>query len=1137
MFDALPGDNAMAILVVMHLDPTRESGIAPILGQHSKMTVTEVVDGMLIEANHVYVIPPAASLVLDGQRLRLAEPAVHRGARYPIDRLFQSLASGLGERAICIVLSGSGTDGTEGLKAVKAAGGCVLVQEPETARFGSMPRSAIAANLADHILAPEEMPAVLRRYTRHAYAFGPAIDEDGPSELGLIDPVLTLLRKHAGHDFRLYKRSTLTRRIHRRMGLHDLNTIEDYVAFLRAQPVEIKTLARDLMINVTSFFRDPEAWATLDATVLTPLVAGRASGSTVRFWVPACATGEEAYTLAMMLVDRAEAAGKQFDIKIFATDGRDDNLHIARAGAYSESAVSTIPHHLLDRHFSRNEGTYRVTEDLRSMVVFASHNLLRDPPFSKVDLVSCRNLLIYFDTVAQKRAIALMHFALCEGGYLLLGSAESVSGLDHLFETVSKTWRIFRRLGLTRHDIMHFPLLPGSPRQARTEEPRLTTNARPIQRVVDVAQRALLDRFAPASVLIERDGQVIWVHGSTGDFLEPPQGAPTLNILAMARHGLRAKLRSALQQAAQEQRSVDFHVRVRHNHKDQPVAVSVTPVAMPSDTLLLVSFRAVSEIAAPPESEGNLITQHAFEDQLLSVRAELQETIQQLEALNEELKLANEEVTSMNEELQSTNEELETSKEELQSFNEELQTVNSQLHHKNQELAETTDTLNNLLAGSEIATVFLDRDFCIRWFSPSSKELLNLVESDIGRPVTDFAWKVDDPDLLRDAEAVLENLSGIDAEVRSNGGDWYLRRALPYRTQDDRIAGVVITFVNITDTKLAKDAINEARIYAEAIIDTVRNPVLVLDGDLRVNSVNPAFCEAFNCPADECRNYLLHELDHGAWDIPELRRLLRKVLSQSKSFDGYEIDHVFPRRGRRHMLLNARKLVQGGGHAELILLAIEDVTERHETEALRHTLINELSHRVKNTLAIVQSISSQTLRQSETLTEFKLAFEGRLYALARVHDLLVSENWTGARLGELVRRTMEPHGLKDRIHIAGPSFNVTPEAGVAMAMVLNELATNAVKYGALSGENGHLEVSWHVAAKADGPWVVLEWTESGGPPVTAPARRGFGSTLIERSIGHQLGGNAALSFRAGGLHCDLSFPLRRAIVTPTPKET
>jgi len=1139
LFEAMPANNGMAFLVVMHLDPTRESGLTQIMSQHSTMTVAEAADGIAIEPDHIYVIPPAASLTVEDGYLRLTEPAERRGARYPIDRLFESLASHRRGRAICIVLSGSGSDGTEGLKEVKAQGGCVLVQAPSTARFDDMPRSAIAANLADHVLAPEEMPAMLMRYVSHGYASGSELSADGPVGDGSIERVLSLLLNRADHDFRLYKRSTLTRRIHRRMGLCNLHRVEDYVGFLRSQPGELETLARDLMINVTNFFRDAEAWTTLDRIVLAPLVAGRDSGTALRLWVPACATGEEAYTLAMLLVDRAEAMGKQFDIKLFATDSRDDNLATARAGLYSEGAMSAVPPHLRDRHFDKQGESYRVKEELRSMVVFASHNLLRDPPFSQIDIVSCRNLLIYLDPVAQKRALALMHFALRQGGHLLLGNAESVSGREDLFETLSKKWRIFRRLGPTRHDVLDFPLLPGRSRPTNTEELAMPNTGRPPDRIVDVAQRALLERFAPAAVLVEQSGHVVWIHGSTGAYLEPPAGEPSRDILAMARHGLRAKLRHAVREAVGEKRTVEFRARVRQANGEQAVAVTVAPLSNTPDFLLLISFVDLGTKQPLPttlDESDNRITQQTFEDQLGAAQAELRDTIEQFERTNEELKVANEEVTSMNEELQSTNEELETSKEELQSFNEELQTVNSQLQHKNQELADTTDTLNNLLASSEIATVFLDTNYCIRWFSPSSKGLLELVSTDIGRPVTNFAWKVEDDDLLRDAQTVLEKLTGIDAEVRSNAGRWYLRRVLPYRTHDDRIAGVVIAFVDITEQKHAQDAIKEALSYAEAIITTVRHPVMVLDGDLRVQSINPAFCDAFNCAADVSKGSLLNELDHGAWDIPELRRLLREVLSEARSFDGFKIEHVFPQRGRRHMLLNARKLANRGDRTELILLAIEDVTERHDADAIRQTLIGELSHRVKNMLAMVQSIGSQTFRQSRSLEEFKLAFDGRLTSLARVHDLLVIENWSGADLNQLVRRTMAPYGREDRIKAEGPSLSMAPEAGVAMAMVLNELATNALKYGALSNESGRLEVIWKLENRPDGPWVHLLWNEAGGPPTTPPARRGFGSTLIERSIIHQLGGTAELSFKAEGLRCDIAFPWVQAIRSGRTKE-
>ena len=1134
LFEAMPSDSGMAFLVVMHLDPTRDSGLAHLLGQHNAMAVVEAADGMAIEPDHVYVIAPDSSLTVDNGRLRLTEPAERRGHRYPIDRLFASMAQHRREQAICIVLSGTGSDGTEGLKEVKAEGGCILVQDPATARFDGMPRSAIAANLADQVLAPEQMPEVLLRYMRHACVARPEVADETLSHDPSIGPLLALLRSQAGQDFRHYKASTLMRRIHRRMGVHNIEGLDAYLEFLRTRPAETEALIKDLMISVTGFFRDPQAWKTLDETVLAPLVAERDSRTPVRVWVPACATGEEAYSLAMLLVGRAEAANKEVDIRVFATDGRKDNLNLARSGVYSEGAVAMIPPKLVHRFFDKLDGTYQVKKELRDLVVFAAHNLLRDPPFSRMDVISCRNLMIYLDAVAQRRAVALLHFALREGGHLLLGNAETVGREGDLFETVSKKWRIYRRLGPTRHDITDFPVLPVVARARQGEEPGSADEGQPSARLADVARRALLDRFAPASVLIDRNCRALWFHGQTGDYLEPPPGEPSRDLLAMARDGLRVKLRDAVRRAASDKRPVAFDARIRQAGRSQAVAVTVAPLATQGqEHLLLVSFSdadapqppaaVLGEERGGPEVES---AHRAFEEELKSTRAELQDTIDQLAAANEELKAANEEVTSMNEELQTTNEELVTSQEELQSFNEELQTVNAQLQHKIQELEEATDTLNNLLASSEIATVFLDTNLCIKWFSPASKELLELVASDIGRPVTHFAWKVADEALLRDAETALQKLSQIDVEVRSDAGRWYLRRLLPYRTHDNRIAGVVISFIDITERKQAADSINEARLYAEAIIDTVRHPIMVLDGGLRVTSVNPAFSEAFGCGQEESKGQLLHELDHGAWDIPELRQLLREVLKEDRTFEGFSIEHDFPHLGRRHMLLNARKLAGGDRRPDLILLALENVTQLEEAKARREILIGELSHRVKNMLAMVQSISSQTLRRSDSLDDFKTAFEGRLHALGRAHDVLVQENWGSVELGLLVRRTFEPYGLGDRIVMDGPSLHLAPEAGVALAMVLHELAINAIKYGALTNQSGRLQVIWRLDGGSEEPQVHLQWTESGGPPVTLPSRHGFGTRLIEGSIVQQLGGTATPDFRAEGLHYDIAFPGR-----------
>ncbi|MCG6116134.1 MAG: PAS domain-containing protein [Mesorhizobium sp.] len=1132
-FDVMPAENGCAFVIVLHLDPKRESELAHVLSTKTKMPVVQVEDGMRLAANRVYVIAPDTDLRVSNGGLHVSSPADPRSHRHPVDVLFSSLAVDQHERAIAIVLSGTGSNGTEGLRDIRAEGGMSLVQSPDTAKFDGMPRSAISADMADHVLAPEDMPEILLAFIRHGYVAAPTeIEATSPNGQANLSQLLDLLRARGGHDFRSYKHSTLRRRVHRRLGLRNIATLDDYINELRTSADEATALVGDLMISVTGFFRDADAWNALSKLVVSPMVAERATGATIRIWAPACSTGEEAYSLAMLVTELAEAAGKRFDLKVFATDPQENNLRRARDGIYPAAALASLPVSRLTRFFEKLDGSYQVSKELRDLVVFAPQNLLRDPPFSRLDLVSCRNFLIYLEVDAQQKIIALCHFALRQGGHLFLGNAETIGRHEDLFEPVSKKWRIYRRLGSTRHDLIEYPP-PEEKSELRFMEPLTSSPPGANATAAEMARRALLERYAPASVLIDQKGRVLYFHGTTRDYLENPPGEPTRDLLTMARDGLAARLRAAIREASSGNRSVTVNARIRDSSNNRSVEMTVMPLPVsPQGAFLLVSFASAASQSAPiplsmPEDAGEASSgERALQEELRTTRAELQKTIEYQEATNEELKAANEEATSMNEELQSTNEELETSKEELQSFNEELNTVNSQLQHKIGELESTTNDLNNLLAGSEVATLFLDEKCCIRWFAPATRELFDFVASDIGRPIAHLARKFADENLLQDVESVLEKLSASEAEVRSDVGRWYMRRVLPYRTQDNRIAGVVVTFNDITDQKRSADAINDARVYSETIVRTVQHPLLVLGRDLRVQSANKAFRELFAVFEEEPNGRLIFELGSGEWNNPPLRDLLDKVLTEDEDIHNFEFEQDFHRTGRRSMLLTACKLRQEGDRDDLILIAIEDITERKHFEEHRETLVGELNHRIKNVMATVQAIASQTLSSATSMEEARETFGSRLIALGKSHDLLTRENWAGANLHDIVSETVEPHSVgAERFRIKGPHLWLGPSIALSIAMALHELATNAAKYGALTTENGQVDIAWQLTGEGKDRQLSLRWAESGGPPVTSPTRKGFGSRLVQRVLAAELGGNVSVDYETSGVVCTIDAPM------------
>ncbi len=835
LFDAMPADSGLAFVLVPHLDPTHESLMVELVAKHTGMPVRQAADGAMVEANHVYIIPPNKYLAFRQGALSLRPPEPG-GRATAIDFALRSLAEDQQDRAIGIILSGTGRHGVAGLRAIKLHGGMVMVQEPASAHYDQMPSSAIEAGLADYILAPERMPEALVQYGRHGYVNG--VQDGSRSARTLSDAlgrILALLRARTRYDFRAYRKNMLMRRVHRRMGLLHLNEVAEYAAYLREHDDEVTALSRDFLIGVTSFFRDTEAFQILAHDVIPDLVRTSTPDRPVRIWVPGCATGEEVYSLAILFLEQFDRANMAPSFQAFATDINQPFLETARRGVYSSAITADVSPERVKRFFVKtDEHHYQVTTPLRESVVFAAQNLIGDAPFSRLDLISCRNLLMYLEPDVQQKVIALFHFALNEGGALLLGSAETIGRLEDMFDPISRKWRIYRRsriLPVVRAPlavpVAHEAGWPG--RTLPAVEPRL----RPGLDVTRLIQKALLDAFAPAAVLIDREYKILTVQGPVVQYLEFPPGELTRDLMAMARPGLRASIRPAVQKAVEHGTSViDRDARVKRNGRYVPCILTVRPILEPRDVqgLLLLTFSdlVAAPVAARPGKQGlrgrskagakDAALAARLESELEATRAALQSTIENYEAAGEELKASNEEIMSMNEEFQSTNEELETSREELQSLNEELNTVNSQLQDKVEEIEQARNDLSNLLNSTEIATLFLDRDIRIRRFTPLAVQLTSVRASDVGRPLHELALTFDDPALLADCRRVLEHLVPRETEVWSlDRKACYLRRIMPYRTEDNRILGVVITLVNITARKEASAAIGEARLYAQLI--------------------------------------------------------------------------------------------------------------------------------------------------------------------------------------------------------------------------------------------------------------------------------------------------------------------------------
>jgi two-component system, chemotaxis family, CheB/CheR fusion protein len=857
-FSAMPADRDVgaAFVLVQHLPPDHKSLLTELVGRYTRMRVLEVTDGMTVEPDCAYIIPPNHDMAFMGGVLHLLEPTSPRGLRLPIDFFFRSLAQDQRERAIGVVLSGTGSDGTLGARAIKGEGGMVMAQSPGSTEYDGMPKSVIEAGLADYVLEPSAMPAQLVAYLGHALGRVslPARSAAGEDAL---QRLFVLLRAQTGHDFSDYKPSTVARRIERRMAVHQIERLDDYVRFLQHDPPEVEALFRDLLIGVTSFFRDPDAFTALAENAIPRLFAGKRPGDTVRVWVAGCSTGEEAYSIAILLVERMETMKQTFPVQVFATDIDAAAIARARAGVFPASIAADVTPERLARFFAQKPqgGAYRVHKRLRDLLIFSEHDVIKQPPFSRVDLISCRNLLIYLGAGLQRKLLSLFHYALNPTGVLFLGTSETVGDLPDLFAAIARSAKLYARRadapGALPPASRALPPLSGPVTRAPW---KAAAGAKVAARTL--TEQALLRQVAPVGALVDERGDILYLHGRTGEYLEPAPGDAGLNVLKMAREGLRHELSSLLRRAATDREPARRPgVRVKTNGDYSLVDLTVSPVvdadAPSGPALFLVTFATAApapapqgEVAPPADHADDVEARIAALRQELQAKDEyLQATNEELETANEELRSANEEMQSVNEELQSTNEELETSREELQSVNEELATVNAELQQKVTDLSRSNNDMSNLLAGTGIGTIFVDHDLLIQRFTPAATQIIHLIPTDIGRPVGHIVADLLGYDrLVADVKAVLASLIPLEVEVQTRAGASYSLRIRPYRTQENAIEGAVITFVDITDLRKAREAAGagEALRRLATVVRDARDAITVQDLAGRVLAWNPA---------------------------------------------------------------------------------------------------------------------------------------------------------------------------------------------------------------------------------------------------------------------------------------------------------
>ncbi len=1114
----------LALVLVQHLDPDHESLLPELLAKRSKVPIVTIRDGMAVEARTIYLIPPNASLTIVEGRLRLAPFETPRGLRRPIDLFFESLAEDQGSNCASIILSGTGSDGSIGVKAIKQAGGLVFVQDPKFAKYDGMPNSAIATNAVDLVLPTPDMVGVIDEYFNRRVGIEPSIENDRE----FIARVAKHVRYRTGHDFEHYKQATLLRRLARRMSVLGVTAPSEYLQRLISDAREAQQLFRDLLINVTSFFRDTPIFSTLRTEAISKLVANKGPNDELRIWVPGCSTGQEAYSIAILLAEELSRTDSRPKVSIFATDIDDDALHTARLGIYPNAVAEEVPEDIFERYFANTPQGYRIAPSIRDMVRVSTHSLIKDPPFSNLDLVSCRNLLIYFDEELQSQIIPVFHYSLKPDGFLFLGNSENLGKHVRLFDEVNGPHRLFKRKpGPSRP--LGRPLVP-LPTAAEPTDWTLPPSSAMVAFDQRTINEAMLARHVPAHIVVNSAREVIYASGRTARFLELAQGGIRLNVLDLAKPELKNIMRGLLASST--------HEAGRNKHREfvgdidgNKVHLLLSAERLDDGTTLIVFqdkfdvTRSDDNVPMTPYTDDRSTNEyvHDLEEQLDSARQTIRTTVEELETSNEELKSSNEEMMSMNE--------------ELQSANEELSTINEELQNKVAELADVNGDLRNLIESTEIATIFLDPELKLRSFTPESCRYFRFVDHDRGRPFRDIKTDLDGSALFAACNRVLADRQSEQIETQTaDGSAELLARVVPYRTDAGQIDGVVLTLTPVTELRRYARRLKAAEATAtqrlneiEELYRVAPQAMAVMDRDLRYIRVNKQLADINGISADAHIGRTIPEIipKFGAKVIEPVRRVFEtgetllsvEIVGETHADPGnpktWEVDW-YP--------------LYRGDEIHAVGVNVRDVTKHKQLELELRRLMRELQHRVKNMLGNVMALINRA-RRADGEPEIVLdTLVSRVRALANTHNLLTAQNWGPTQFLDVLKQELVDVYGGERVQLRGPELRLNTRATLALGMAFHELATNAAKYGATSVAHGRINVNWSRLDEGDGDRLVIRWREEGGPPCQEPKELGFGTRLIDTTIRGSLGADLTMEWEPAGLVCVIEIPYERATV-------